>query len=169
MPHKRNPVTAAIVLAAATRAPGLVSTMLAAMLQEHERGLGGWHAEWVALPELIILTAGALAHLTDTISGLELDPDRMRDNLDTTHGLIMAEAVMMALGAKLGRLVAHDRIEAACHKAVAEGRHLRDVLNEDEVVMAELDPAELDRLFDPRNYLGVAEEMIDRVLAARRP
>src|SRR5581483_10671230 len=88
MPHKRNPVACAVVLAAATRAPGLVATLLAAMVQEHERGLGGWHAEWVALPELVILTAGALTQLADMIAGLELHPERMRDNLEATHGLI---------------------------------------------------------------------------------
>jgi len=168
MPHKRNPVIAAAVLAAATRAPGLVATMLSAMVQEHERGLGGWHAEWVALPELVILTAGALTQTADLVAGLELDPARMRANLDMTHGLIMAEAVTMALGATLGRLEAHHLVEAACRRAVTERRHLRAVLAEDAAVAGVLDAAALDRLFDPTGYLGVAEAFIDRVLAARR-
>ena len=168
MPHKRNPVIAAAVLAAATRAPGLVATMLSAMVQEHERGLGGWHAEWVALPELVILTAGALTQTADLVAGLELDPARMRANLDMTHGLIMAEAVTMALGATLGRLEAHHLVEAACRRAVTERRHLRAVLADDATVAGVLDAAALDRLFDPTGYLGVAEAFIDRVLAARR-
>ncbi|HKW55633.1 MAG TPA: 3-carboxy-cis,cis-muconate cycloisomerase, partial [Stellaceae bacterium] len=167
MPHKRNPVACAVVLAAATRAPGLVATLLAAMVQEHERGLGGWHAEWVALPELVILTAGALAQLADAIAGLEIHPERMRDNLDATHGLIMAEAVTMALAPKLGRLAAHERVEAACKRALAEGRHLRDVLAEDDAVTAELGPDGLDRVLDPRHYLGSAAALIERALAAR--
>ncbi|MEJ0069592.1 MAG: 3-carboxy-cis,cis-muconate cycloisomerase [Pseudomonadota bacterium] len=168
MPHKRNPVAAAAVLAAATRAPGLVATLMTAMLQEHERGLGGWHAEWVALPELAILTAGALSQTADMIAGLEIDTARMRANLDATHGLIMAEAVTMALGAKLGRLEAHRLVETACRRAIAEQRHLRAVLADDATVTSELDAAALDRLFDPLNYLGVAESFIDRVLAARQ-
>ncbi|HUA51648.1 MAG TPA: 3-carboxy-cis,cis-muconate cycloisomerase [Candidatus Sulfotelmatobacter sp.] len=167
MPHKRNPVAAAAVLAAATRAPGLVATLMSAQVQEHERGLGGWHAEWVALPELTVLTAGALAQTADTIAGLEIDAARMRANLDATRGLIMAEAVMMALGGALGRLEAHHLIEAACRRAVAEGRHLRDVLAQDPAVAAHLDATALDRLFDPLNYLGATEALIDRVLAAR--
>ena len=166
-PHKRNPVAAAAVLAAATRAPGLVATLMAAMVQEHERGLGGWHAEWVVLPELAILTAGALTQTADVVAGLELDTARMRANLDITHGLIMAEAVTMALGAALGRLEAHHLVEAACRRAIAERRHLRDVLAAEPAVAARLDAAALDHLFDPTNYLGVAEALIDRVLAAR--
>jgi 3-carboxy-cis,cis-muconate cycloisomerase len=168
MPHKRNPVTAAAVLAAATRAPGLVATLMAAMVQEHERGLGGWHAEWVVLPELAILTAGALSQTADAIAGLELDPARMRANLELTHGLIMAEAVTMALGAALGRLEAHHLVEAACRRAIAERRHLRDVLADEPAVASRLDGPALDRLFDPTGYLGVAEALIDRVLAARQ-
>jgi 3-carboxy-cis,cis-muconate cycloisomerase len=168
MPHKRNPVSAAALLAAAARAPGLVATVLAAMVQEHERGLGGWHAEWVALPELVILAAGALTQAADLVEGLELDPARMRANLDATHGLIMAEAVTMALGATLGRLEAHHLVEAACRRAVKERRHLRAVLAEDATVAGVLDDTALDRLFDPTGYLGVAEAFIDRVLAARQ-
>jgi 3-carboxy-cis,cis-muconate cycloisomerase len=169
MPHKRNPVVAASVLATATRAPGLVATLMAAMVQEHERGLGGWHAEWVALPELAIATAGALAQMADTVAGLELDPVRMRANIDATDGLVMAEAVMMALAPTMGRLEAHHVAEAASRRAVAERRHLRAVLGDDPAVKAALDDAALDRLFDPMNYLGVADALIARVLAARRP
>ena len=152
---------------AAMRAPGLVATVFAGMVQEHERALGGWHAEWEALPELAILAAGALTQSVEMIAGLEIDAPRMRANLDATNGLIMAEAVTMALGAKLGRLDAHHLVEAACRRAIAEQRHLRAVLADDATVMAELDGAALDRLFDPMNYLGVAESFVDRVLAAR--
>ncbi|HYM32113.1 MAG TPA: 3-carboxy-cis,cis-muconate cycloisomerase [Candidatus Cybelea sp.] len=168
MPHKRNPIASAAVLAAAVRAPGLVATVLAGMVQEHERALGGWQAEWAVLPELAVLAAGALRHMAETMAGLEVDTARMRRNLDATQGLIMAEAVQMALGVKLGRLVAHDRVEAACHRAVKERRHLREVLREDKTIMAQLSAPDLDRLFDPLNYLGVAAALVDRVLAARR-
>jgi 3-carboxy-cis,cis-muconate cycloisomerase len=168
MPHKRNPVTAASVIAAATRAPGLVATLFAAMPQEHERGLGNWHAEWVSLPDLVVTVMGALHHMAEMIPGIEPDPVRMRANLDTTRGLIMAEAVMMALGAKLGRLAAHERVEHATRKASAEGRHLREVLGEDPEVAGQLDPAELDRLFDPLGYVGQAATFVDRVLAHAR-
>jgi 3-carboxy-cis,cis-muconate cycloisomerase len=168
MPHKRNPVAGAAILAAATRAPGLVATMLSAMPQEHERGLGGWHAEWTALPELLVLAGGALTQVADTIAGLEVDTARMRANIDATRGLVMAEAVTMALGARLGRLAAHERVEAACKRAVASGRHLREVLAEDTEIGRLLGAAGLDRLFDPLNYIGVAPELVDRALKARR-
>lgn len=168
MPHKRNPVTSAVVMAAATRAPGLAATLLASMVQEHERGLGGWHAEWLVLPELVVLTAGALSQMADTMANLEVDADRMKANLDVTQGLIMAEAVTLALGSKLGRLAAHERVEAACRRAVSEGRHLREVLAEDAVVTAQLGTLDFDRLFDPHNYIGAAAALVERVLAARR-
>lgn len=168
MPHKRNPVTAAVVLAAATRVPHLAGSLLSGMAQEHERGLGGWHAEWETLPELVQLSAGALAQMADTIEGLDVDADRMRANLDVTNGLIMAEAVTMALGAKIGRLAAHQRVEAASKLAVTEKRHLRDVLAQDEVVIQHLGAETMAQLFDPLGYTGVAATLVDRVLAARR-
>ncbi len=100
MPHKRNPVAAASALAAATMAPNLAATIFAAQVQEHERSAGPWHAEWPTLPTLLLITSGALAAIVDIAEGLEVDPDRMRANLDTTHGLVMAEAVAMALAEK---------------------------------------------------------------------
>ena len=168
MPHKHNPVASAVVIAAATRAPGLVATLLAAMVQEHERGLGGWHAEWIALPELVNVSSGALAQMADTMANLSINADRMQANLEVTQGLIMAEAITLALGPKLGRLAAHERVEAACSRAISEGRHLRQVLAEDTVVTAQLEPQDLDRLFDPHNYLGATVTFIERVLAAHR-
>ena len=167
MPHKRNPVGSAVVLAAATKVPALVSVMLAAMVQEHERGLGNWHAEWETLPEICMLSAGALEQVTRMTEGLELDPARMRHNLDATHGLILAEAVSAALAPKLGREAAHELIEAACRRAVEQNKPLRDVLAQDVKVGKLLSVTDLDRLFDPTRYLGVAEKFVDRVLAAR--
>jgi 3-carboxy-cis,cis-muconate cycloisomerase len=166
MPHKRNPVTSAVVLSAAARVPSLVSTMLAAMVQEQERGLGGWHAEWETLPEIVRLTAGALHHLTTTASELEIDPERMRQNLDVTHGLIFAEAVTMALAEKMTRSDAHELVQQACKRAQTARRDLRSVLAQDAIVKTTLSEAELDRLFTPANYLGVADQFVDRVLAA---
>ena len=167
LPHKRNPVGCAVVLAAATKVPALVSVMLAAMVQEHERGLGNWHAEWETLPEICLLSAGALGQVTQIIEGLEIDTARMRRNLDATHGLILAEAVSAALAPKLGRDAAHALIEEACRRAVERGEPLRDVLANDAQVGKHLSAADLDRLFNPVNYLGVAEQFVDRVLATR--
>jgi 3-carboxy-cis,cis-muconate cycloisomerase len=166
LPHKRNPVASAIALAAATRLPGLVATMLAAMVQEQERGLGGWQAEWETLPELIRLAVGALHHLADAVAGLEIDPAKMAENLELTRGLIFSEAVQMALGSTLGRLAAHDLVEAATARARTEQRHLRDVLAEDPTISKHLSSADLERLFDPVQYLGSAQALIDRVLQA---
>ena len=167
LPHKRNPVGCAAVLAAANKVPSLVSVMLAAMGQEHERGLGNWHAEWETLPEICLLAAGALAQLTHVVEGLAIDAARMRRNLDATQGLIVAEAVSAALAPKLGRATAQGLIEAACLRAAAQRRPLREVLARDEVVSRHLDGAELDRLLDPVNYLGLAQQLAARVLTAR--
>jgi 3-carboxy-cis,cis-muconate cycloisomerase len=110
--------------------PGLASTLLAALPQEHERALGGWQAQWATLREMVILTAGALDRMREIIEGLHVDAARMCANLDLTHGLILGEAVMLALGADLGRLQAHHVVEAASRKAVQDGKTLRDVLAE---------------------------------------
>ena len=166
LPHKRNPVRSVAVLAAATRVPGLVGSMLGAMVQEQERGAGGWHAEWETMPEIVGLAGGAAHQLTETITGLEIDPARMAENLEITHGLIFSEAVQMALGRALGRTAAHELVEAACRRARAEKRHLRDVLSEDAAASRHLSREDLGRLFDPRQYLGVADQFIERVLAS---
>lgn len=164
MPHKRNPVASAEILTAATLAPGLVSSVLSGMTQEHERALGGWQAEWVALPQLFLLASGAAAQLAETARGLEVDVERMRDNLEFTNGLVMAEAVQMALGEKLGRMQAHDLLEAASKQAASERRHLRDVVAEMPQIADELPPAKLTALFEPAAYLGSADEFIERAL-----
>ena len=138
MPHKRNPVTSAVVLSAATRVPGLVSTMLSAMVQENERGLGGWHAEWETLPEIVRLAAGALYQMAEMLPRLEVDAERMRQNLEATRGLIYAEAVSMALAEKIGKAEAHKLIEAASGRALKQKRHFRDILSEDSQVTKHL-------------------------------
>jgi 3-carboxy-cis,cis-muconate cycloisomerase len=165
MPQKRNPVTCATVLAAAQRVPGLISTMLSSMVQEQERGLGGWQAEWETLPEIVSLSGGALHHLAEMLPNLHVDAQHMLKNLDASHGLIFAEAVTMALGDRLGKLPAHILVEGACKKARAENRHLKEVLREEPGLPGYLTPADLERLFDVRNYLGSAEEFVQRVLA----
>lgn len=164
LPHKRNPVACAQILAAATLAPGLVAGILSGMTQEHERALGGWQAEWVALPQLFLLASGAASRLAETAKGLEVDTKRMRANLEATNGLIMAEAVQMALGEKLGRMQAHDLLEAASKRAGGEGRHLRDVIAETPAISDALSAKALDALFDPLSYLGSAEDFIERAL-----
>lgn len=168
MPHKRNPVSCAVMLQAAIRVPGLVSTLLSAMVQEDERGLGGWHAEWETLPDVVQLTAGSVRHLATIVPGLEVDAQRMRKNLDMTHGLIFAEAASMALGEKIGKAQAHEIVEAACSRAGKGQRDLRTILSADPKVAEQLSTSDLDRLFDPRNYLGAAEEYVYRVVAASR-
>src|SRR5882757_7830034 len=165
MPQKRNPVTCATVLAAAQRVPGLVSTMLSSMVQEQERGLGGWQAEWETLPEIVSLSGGALHHLAEMLPGLQVDAKRMLKNLDATHGLIFAEAVTMALADRFGKMPAHMLVESACKKARLKNRHLKEVLREEQGLLSYLTPADLERLFDVRNYLGSAEEFVRRVLA----
>ena len=168
MPQKRNPVAAAVVRAAALRVPGLVSTMLGALVQEHERGLGGWHAEWETLPEIARLAAGALEQVTRVVAGLEVDAARMRRNLEATGGGIQAAAVAAALAPRLGREAAHARVADAARRARKEGRKLGDLLREDETVKGALSPAELDRALDPGASVGLAGPLVDRALAARR-
>jgi 3-carboxy-cis,cis-muconate cycloisomerase len=166
MPHKRNPVAAATALAAATMAPSLAATIFAAQVQDHERSAGPWHAEWPTLPTLQLVTSGALAAIVDIAEGLEVDAARMRVNLDATHGLIMAEAVMMALAEKIGKSEAHHLLEVASKKAITEKTHLRDVLTKDPKVAAHLGAARLTKLFEPMAYQGASQTLIDRLLAS---
>jgi len=166
MPHKRNPVAAATALAAATMAPNLAATIFASQVQDHERSAGPWHAEWPTLPNLLLVTSGGLAAIIDIAEGLEVDELRMRANLDTTHGLIMAESVTFALAEKIGKSEAHHLVEAASKKAVADKKTLREVLAADSRVTAKLDAQKLADLFEPMAYQGVSQALIDRLLAS---
>ncbi|WP_116141087.1 3-carboxy-cis,cis-muconate cycloisomerase [Trinickia diaoshuihuensis] len=168
MPHKRNPVGCAAALTAAARVPGLVATMLSAMVQEHERALGGWQAEWETLPDIARLCAGALANVTEVVAGLDVDTARLAANLDMTRGLILGESVMLALGASIGRLRAHELVEHASREAVRSGRGLREVLGDNPDVTRVLGNAQLDALFDPANYSGQARQFVDAVLECYR-
>ncbi|WP_312935898.1 3-carboxy-cis,cis-muconate cycloisomerase [Pseudomonas sp.] len=165
MPHKRNPVGAAVLIGAATRVPGLVSTLFSAMPQEHERSLGLWHAEWETLPEICCLVSGALQHAQVIADGLQVDTERMRQNLDLTQGLVLAEAVSIVLAQRLGRDRAHHLLEQCCQRAVAEHRHLRSVLGDEPQVAEQLSSDELDRLLDPAHYLGQARVWVARAVA----
>jgi 3-carboxy-cis,cis-muconate cycloisomerase len=165
MPHKQNPVGASIALAAAIRAPGLVATMLAAMPQEHERGLGGWQAEWAILPELVLLTAGASRAVATTLEGLVVHETRMRANLELTHGLITSEAVTMALAAHVGRSEAHRLVEEAANRARTVSGTLADALATDPAVTRHLTRDEIDQRLSPECYIGAARALVERVLA----
>lgn len=165
MPHKRNPVGAAVLIGAATRVPGLVSTLFSAMPQEHERSLGLWHAEWETLPEICCLVSGSLQQARLLADGLEVDAARMARNLDLTQGLVLAEAVSIVLAQRVGRDTAHHLLEQCCKRAVAEQRHLRAVLGDEPQVTAQLSSAELDNLLNPAHYLGQAQVWVERAVA----
>jgi 3-carboxy-cis,cis-muconate cycloisomerase len=165
MPQKRNPIACEFILACARNVRALAPVMLDAMVQDHERATGPWHAEWLALPQAFALAAGALHHARAMLEGLVVDPDRMRRNLEITRGMICAEAAMMALAPHVGREEAHRLVAAACDRALASGQHLRDALAADAQVTRHLSAARLDELLDPANYTGRAAEFVERVLA----
>jgi 3-carboxy-cis,cis-muconate cycloisomerase len=165
MPHKRNPVSAAVALAASVRAPGLVASLLGGMPQQHERGLGGWQAEWEVVPELVILAAGAARSMADALDHLVVDVERMARNLELTGGVTQSESVVSALAPHLGRPAAYKLVEAACVRALAEGVPLATVLTEDPSVPRVLSRDAIEKCLAPRLNFGDAEAMVDRVLA----
>jgi 3-carboxy-cis,cis-muconate cycloisomerase len=168
MPHKRNPVRCMLTVSASLRTPGLMATLLSGMVQEHERALGGWQAEWDTLPEIIELTSGALFQLCDVVEGLAVNAERMLSNIDLTHGLVMAESVSIALSNHLGRAAAHELVETACAQAIATDKSLFDILQADKHVNSLISRDELQKLVDPVNYLGQGETFVDRVLSKYR-
>jgi 3-carboxy-cis,cis-muconate cycloisomerase len=168
MPQKRNPISSELMLAAAKGVRQHAGLMLDAMVQDFERATGPWHAEWMAIPESFVLTAGSLNQAKFALGGLIVDEKKMADNLDISRGLIVAEAVMMGLAPDLGRQEAHDVVYDACRVANDKGMTLADALSADSRVSARIDRATIERLTSPKNYLGLAPEMVDRVLAASK-
>ncbi|MBI3434604.1 MAG: 3-carboxy-cis,cis-muconate cycloisomerase [Proteobacteria bacterium] len=168
MPQKRNPISSVYITALAAVVRQHVAALLDAMVEDHERATGPWEIEWIVLPEIFAMSAGALSQTRNLVAGLQVDEKRMRANLDLTRGLIVSEAVMMGLGPYLGRQYAHDLVYDICRQVVATGRPLVELLAENGEIARHLDRAALERLCDPANYLGQAGEMVDRVLAMRR-
>jgi adenylosuccinate lyase/3-carboxy-cis,cis-muconate cycloisomerase len=164
MPQKRNPFTCHYLIASARLLRATVSALTASPAHAHERDMGLWAVEWLALPEAMILAGGLLDKLAHVLEGLQVDPERMRANLGLTRGQIMAESVMMALGRGVGHEHAHELVTAATRRATAEGRELGDVLAGDEEVAAYLSAGELSRLLDPASYLGLSGAAVDAVI-----
>ena len=158
MPQKRNPVRSTLAFANARLANAHAGVLLGELAHEHERGVGGWHAEWEALSGALAFTGGAVAAAADAVSGLEIDAERMRANLDASGGLVVAERVSFALTPRLGRSRAHEVVAEA-----ARAPSFREALRADE--RTGLSEKELDELLDPVGYLGAAEQLVDRALA----
>jgi 3-carboxy-cis,cis-muconate cycloisomerase len=168
LPHKRNPVAAAATLAAVRKAHALLPVIFAGMVQEHERALGGWQAEWETLSELLRLAGGAAARSRETIEGLEVDAEAMRDNLQRTGGLLMAERVTLALSRSMDRSDATSAVRRAVQRARQSAGSFRAGLLADPVITAVLSADDLDELLDPAGYLGATSTFIDRALRAHR-
>ncbi|GJD66773.1 3-carboxy-cis,cis-muconate cycloisomerase [Methylobacterium frigidaeris] len=166
MPQKRNPISSELMLAAAKGVRQQAGLMLDAMVQDFERATGPWHAEWMAIPESFVLIAGALHQAKFALGGLIVDEAQMRRNLGLSRGLIVAEAVMMALAPHTGRQAAHDLVYAACRVVNERGGTLAEALAAVPEVTEHFDRAAIDHLTDPAKYLGAAPQMVDRVLAS---
>jgi len=167
MPQKRNPISSVYITAQTAVVKQHVAALLEAQVEDHERSTGPWEIEWIVLPEIFMLAAGALAQTRFVVEGLQVNEKKMRENLAITNGLIMSEAVMMGLGDKMGRNTAHDLVYDICREVVKTGRPLVDLLEENAEIRPHADRKMLEKLTDPANYLGVAGEMVDRVLKMR--
>jgi 3-carboxy-cis,cis-muconate cycloisomerase len=164
MPHKRNPISSTVILAAHGAAAGYVVTLLNAMAAADQRPAGAWHAEWHALPQLFGLASGALREARRIAEGLTVDKERMRANLDLTRGLLFADAAASALAPKLGREAAHRIVEEAANTVRATGLSLREVLAND----TSLPKGALDAAFDLMPAIDAAAAMTDRALTERK-
>lgn len=168
MPQKRNPTDSVAAIAAARLAQAALPVILAAMAHEHERAVGGWQTEWVAVPDLFRHTGRAVVHVRRLLETLEVDVARMRSNLELGGGLVMAEALSFALAATIGRHEAYPIVRDLADRVRGDGVDLRRAAQEDPRVRATLDAAEIDRALDPLAYLGSTELFVDRALAAYR-
>lgn len=164
MPQKRNPAGCAVAIAAATRVPGLVGSFLSGLIQQHERGVGGGHAELPTVAAVMQATGAAAAAIARTVETLRVDAVRMRANLDATHGGVLAERAALLLAPALGRDAAHRLVAGAAARSASTGQMLVEVLAADPAAAAALTPTDLASLEHPDAYLGVAEALRRRLL-----
>lgn len=164
MPQKRNPISSEVILAASKLLRSNAGLAMDAMVSDFERASGPWHLEWVCVPESFIYCSGALHQAIFALGGLVVNVGAMATNLASTKGLIVAEAVMMALGPSIGRKPAHDIVYQSCCTSIDTGRPLLDVLLADEQISTKVSTDELTKLCDPMRYMGCAQQMVVNVL-----
>jgi 3-carboxy-cis,cis-muconate cycloisomerase len=165
LPHKRNPAGCAVAIAAAVRVPGLVAAFLTGMAQEHERGAGGWQAEWPTLAATVQSTGAALAALADAVGGLDVNPERMRQNIERTNGVIFAERVIALAASTSGKDAVQALVAAAFSRSRESGKGFREVLMSIPDASRMLTAEELNSIDVPEKYLGSAEVLRQRLLA----
>lgn len=168
MPQKSNPITSELILAAARANASLLSALHHAQIQEHERATHGWQMEWLSLPQMIIVTGGALKRALYLAKNLQVDKAKMRENIARAGDLILAEAAVFALAKAMPRSAADDLVKKACSIAVSERKPLVQVvrnLAESTIPAGAVDWA---ALAAPENYLGETEKIIDRVLRSAK-
>jgi adenylosuccinate lyase len=166
MPHKRNPMLCEAIVALARLSFNQARAALDGLIQEHERDWTNNHMEWAYLPELCVMADGALALTLRVLHGLRVYPERMRANLEALGGLMLSEAVMFALGGRVGRQTAHDVVYECAMQAIERGAPFRDVLMQHPAVAAHLSHTDIDRLLDPTRYTGLSGQFVDLVLSA---
>jgi 3-carboxy-cis,cis-muconate cycloisomerase len=165
MPQKVNPVLSEVAVGMSALARAQVAPLLESMLAGHERSAGEWQIEWDALPLLFAFAAGSAKTAALAIDAMQVFPERMLANLSSDGGLVMAEAVMIALAPVIGRLPAHELVAGASRIARERSVPLAEVLPDalGEELMRSLPP--LEELLSPAGYLGEAEAIVDAVLA----
>ena len=167
MPQKRNPISSEVMLACSKLLREHHSSMLDAMVLDHERATGQWHVEWYALPNAFVISSACLSSAKYLLEGLEISPENMKDNLNKTNGLIVAEAVMMNLAPHIGRQIAHDVVYECCRVSLKNKIPFIDALLSEKVISNVLNKKELEQIIDPSNYLGAAPAMAQRLLDNR--
>ena len=167
MPQKRNPISSEVMLACSKLLREHHSSMLDAMVLDHERATGQWHVEWYALPNAFIIASSSFSAAKFLLEGLEISPQKMKENIDKTNGLIVAEAVMMALAPHLGRQIAHDVVYDCCRHSIKNNIPFIDSLLKDEKISNIFNKDDLSKIVDPANYLGAAPAMASRLLNNR--
>ena len=165
MPHKRNPMISERICGLAKLLRSLVTPALENVPTWHERDLTQSSCERFVIPEECILIEYMLILMTRVLKGLEVDETRMQKNMEITQGRMMSEAVMLAIAKKgLGRQKAHELTRELAIKSHNEQRAFKDVLAENSTVKKLLRPEEIEKVMDPRNYLGTAPRQVEVVI-----
>jgi len=167
MPQKRNTISSEIMLACSKLLREHHSSMLDAMVLDHERATGQWHVEWNAIPNSFIIASSSFKSARFLLEGLEVSPENMKKNIDKTNGLIVAEAVMMALAPHIGRQVAHDIVYDCCRQTIKNNIPFVDSLLADKNISKIFNENDLLEIVNPSNYLGAAPAMANKLLKNR--
>ena len=168
MPHKQNPRASEFAEGVARLGRQRAMGISEVMAQEHERSGGGYTAEWMLVPDVFLLTSAALQWQIDLFSRLQIDKERMSQNIQATRGMALSENLTLFLARRMNKMEARKRVDLACERVRQSSKSMSEVLKSGPEFKDLFSDEDIENLLDPTKYIGAAPEIVERTVSYSR-